>query len=196
LVEEPRPMTATEVMQRAQEKGALLAPTAGRQQSELLGQIITREIDILARAGLLSAPFFDPMPPQLAKRGGNYDVLYQSPLSRAQRAEQAVGLSNTLGILTPIAQVKPDILDVYDWDTITEDLSTEINGLPETWILPPKVVAQIRAQRQQQAQTQQMIDAAPGMTSAAANITKMQQNAAAGGASLPNLTALAGATQQ
>ncbi len=41
LVEAPN-MTATEAMLRAQEKGALLAPTMGRQQSEMLGPMIER----------------------------------------------------------------------------------------------------------------------------------------------------------
>ena len=48
LVEGPA-MTATEVLERAKEKGALLAPTMGRQQSEALGPMIERELDILAR---------------------------------------------------------------------------------------------------------------------------------------------------
>ena len=46
-------MTATEVLERAREKGALLAPTMGRQQSEALGPMIEREIDILVECGLM-----------------------------------------------------------------------------------------------------------------------------------------------
>ena len=38
LIDTPQ-MTATEVLQRAQEKGMLLAPTAGRMQAEFLGQL-------------------------------------------------------------------------------------------------------------------------------------------------------------
>jgi hypothetical protein len=52
LVETPT-MTATEVLERAREKGMLLAPTAGRLQSEWLGPMIEREIILLARQGLL-----------------------------------------------------------------------------------------------------------------------------------------------
>jgi hypothetical protein len=46
-------MTATEVLERTREKGALLAPTTGRQQSKALGPMIEGELEILARAGAL-----------------------------------------------------------------------------------------------------------------------------------------------
>ena len=41
LVQNPQ-MTATEVVERTNEKGILLAPTVGRQQSEYLGPLIDR----------------------------------------------------------------------------------------------------------------------------------------------------------
>jgi hypothetical protein len=50
LVDTPQ-MTATEVLERAREKGMLLAPTAGRLQAEFLGPMIEREITC-SRAGL------------------------------------------------------------------------------------------------------------------------------------------------
>jgi hypothetical protein len=50
LVDNPR-MTATEALIRAQEKGQLLAPTVSRQQSEFLGPLVERELDILGDGG-------------------------------------------------------------------------------------------------------------------------------------------------
>jgi orotate phosphoribosyltransferase-like protein len=108
LVENPR-MTATEALIRAQEKGQLLAPTVGRQQSEFLGPIIERELDILAAAGALP-----PMPRQLARRGGGVKAIYTSPLSRLRRAEDGVAISRTIEQLSPLAQAKPDVMDVFD----------------------------------------------------------------------------------
>jgi hypothetical protein len=182
LVEADRQMTAYEVMQRAQEKGALLAPTAGRQQSELLGPIVQREIEILARAGQLP-----PMPKQLMDAGGEFEINYQSPLARAQKAELAIGLSNTIGILQPIAQVQPDVLDRFDFDTISKDLSLDVNGLPATWLHSDEAMQNIRDGRQQQQQMQQMVQAAPAMSAAAANVAKIQQAAGAGGGTLPGM---------
>lgn len=48
LVDNPQ-MTATEAMLRAQEKGQLLAPTAGRIQAEFLGTLILRKLTLLIR---------------------------------------------------------------------------------------------------------------------------------------------------
>ena len=182
LVQSDREMTAYEVMQRAQEKGALLAPVAGRQQSELLGPIVQREIEILAKAGQLP-----PMPRQLAEVGGEFEINYTSPLARAQKAELAVGLSNTIGLLQPIAQVQPDVLDRFDFDTISKDLSLDVNGLPATWLNSDEAMQAIRNGRQQQIQMQQAVQAAPAMSAAAANVAKIQQAAGAGGGTLPGM---------
>jgi hypothetical protein len=63
LVETPR-MTATEALIRAQEKGMLLTPTMGRQQSEAIGPLIEREIDLLMRHRVLP-----PLPPVMIEAG-------------------------------------------------------------------------------------------------------------------------------
>ncbi|MFT3906830.1 MAG: portal protein [Steroidobacteraceae bacterium] len=68
LAENPQ-MTATQVLEVAQQKGILLAPAMGRQHSEDLGPLIEREIDIAARNGLLPQ-----MPDELAEAGGAYKI--------------------------------------------------------------------------------------------------------------------------
>jgi hypothetical protein len=44
-------MTATEVMQRTEERMRLLGPILGRMEAELLGPIITRVFGIMLRQG-------------------------------------------------------------------------------------------------------------------------------------------------
>lgn len=156
LTENPQ-MTATEVMERTREKGILLAPTLGRQQSERLGPQIEREIDVLAQQGLLP-----PMPPILKEAGASFKVEYDSPLSRAQRAEEASGLMRTLESLINVASVtgNPAPLDHFDWDTITPDLS-DINAVPTKWRLPMDKIQAIRQGRAEQQQQEQMVNAAP-----------------------------------
>src|ERR1035437_1601096 len=63
MTETPQ-MTATEVIERTNEKGILLAPTIGRQQSEYLGPLIMRELSLMVQLGLLP-----PMPRLLLKHG-------------------------------------------------------------------------------------------------------------------------------
>ncbi|NBP16404.1 hypothetical protein EBU95_18800, partial [bacterium] len=90
LIETPN-MTATEVMQRTQEKGQLLAPTMGRKQSEFLGALIEREIDLLSNVGL-----FDGLPQELQSDGDTLDIAYDTEMTRMMRADEGVGIIRTL----------------------------------------------------------------------------------------------------
>lgn len=169
LTENPE-MTATEVMERTREKGILLAPTIGRQQSEYLGPMIDRELDILSRQGLLP-----PQPPMLKSAKGEYKIIYDTPISRAQKADQVAGAMRTLESFTQYAQATgdPSILHLINIDVAGPAIA-EANGVPAAWMNSPEAVMKMRAHVQQQQQAQQAIQAAP----AAAGVIKAQ--AAAG----------------
>ncbi len=151
--------TATEVIERAREKGALLAPTMGRQQTEALGPMIERELDILAREGVLP-----PMPQELLDAAGDYVVMYDSPLSRSMRAEEAGGFLRLIETATLMANATqtPEALDWIDADTAMPELA-EILAVPARWISLPEQVEAKREGRQQQQQVQTMIEAAPAV---------------------------------
>lgn len=170
LVETPQ-MTATEVLERTKEKGILLAPTVGRQQSEYLGPMIERELDLLSRQRLLP-----PQPPELIEAAGEFNIEYESPLSRAQRAEEAAGMARaveeTLAIVN--ATQNPSYLDHYDWDTIIPEMA-EIRGVPERWIASKEKIAALRAERAEQQEIQTAIQAGPSvaaLTKAQASVQK------------------------
>lgn len=156
--------SATEVLELAKEKGFLLAPTIGRQQSEYLDPLIEREMDLLMSQHLL-----DPMPQLLLEARGEYHIEYESPLSRTQRAEEAAGLSRTLEMATSVYNVTQDprVMDVFDWDTAMPELA-DINGMPLRWTKSAQKIEEERAQRQEQAEQAQAVAAAPG----AAALTK------------------------
>lgn len=129
LVDTPQ-MTATEVLERAREKGALLSPTMGRQQSEFLGPMIARELDVLMRQSLLP-----PLPGVLIEAQGEYKIEYDSPLSRAQRAEEAAGISRLMQVAVEVAAntQNPEPLDHFNWDVIIPEMA-DIQGVPERWM--------------------------------------------------------------
>lgn len=158
ILTETNEMTATEVMERTKEKAILLAPTIGRQQSEYLGPLIDREIDILARQGLLP-----PMPPALQEAQGHYKIEYDSPLTRAQRAEEASGLMRTVENALQVvnATQNPEPLDHFNWDIIIPEIS-DIQGVPHRWMNAMDKVMAIRQGRAQQSQMQNMAQVAPG----------------------------------
>lgn len=157
LADNPQ-MTATEVMERTREKGILLAPTLGRVQSEYLGPMIERELDILSSLGVLP-----PMPSELLEAQGDYAVQYESPLSRAQKAEEASGLMRTVETALQIMNVtqNPDVIDHFNLDVIMPELAS-INAVPLSWMNDPKKIESIRKARADQAAAQQQIQAAPG----------------------------------
>lgn len=156
LTESPE-MTATEVLEKVKEKGILLAPTVGRQQSEYLGPMIERELDILSRQGRLP-----PMPRLLKSATAQYKVLYDSPISRTREAEAASGAMHTLQYLGALAQTlqDPSVADVINKDKTAQGIA-RISGMPSEWMNDQKEVDAIRNQRAQQQQIQQNIQAAP-----------------------------------
>jgi hypothetical protein len=170
LVETPT-MTATEVMERAQEKATLLAPVIGRIQSEMLGPLIEREIQILASAGQLPE-----MPPELLEAQGEYKIEYTSPMAKAMRASEGVAIVRTFEAAMSMAQFKPDVLDTFDVDGAMRELA-DINGMPAKLIREPEQVAEMKSARADQQQTQQLLEAAPALSQTAMNLQKLQSTA-------------------
>jgi hypothetical protein len=167
-------MSATEVLERAREKGALLAPAFSRQHSEFLTPIIDREIDILARQGRLPE-----MPPELVEAGGEYEVVYDNPLSRAQKSEPLTALARTIEMITPIAQVDQSVLMNFDFDQISRDIP-EYTGLPGRWIRSKDVVNGMRQQQQAAQQQADLLAAAPVLANIRKTEAEAQQIAQAG----------------
>ena len=161
LVDTPN-MTATEAMLRAQEKGALLAPTASRIEAEFLNPMVERELDILSAAGALP-----PMPEQLMEAGGLFEVEYTSPLERARRAEEGVSILRTFEQLAPLAQVGgPSVFRRFNFDEAAKVLA-DVNGVPSKIMYSDEELEQIKADESQAAELQQILAAAPVAASAA-----------------------------
>jgi hypothetical protein len=174
LAESPQ-MSATEVIERVNEKGILIAPVVGRQGDEYLGPMIDRELNLANEMGLLP-----PLPPILQEAAGDYHVNYTSPLARAARAQEAAGFMRTVETATNIAQATgdPSTLDVFDFDTALPDIAY-IQSVPESWMADPKAVQAKRQARQQAAQQAQQVQAAP------AAAAMMKAHAAQAKAGLP-----------
>lgn len=155
LVETPE-MTATEVMERAKEKAALIAPSIGRQEM-YLSRVIDREMDLAAQQSLLPA-----MPLILKQAGSEYKVKYQSPLAKMRRADEASGLMRLVEQALQIVQSDPSapVMHYFNWDEILPDMA-DISSVPSRWINSQDKVAQLKQAVAQQQQTQDMIQAGP-----------------------------------
>lgn len=173
LMEHPN-MTATQVLELAQQKGMFLGPMVGRMTSEDLGPMTDRELDLLSQQGLLP-----PQPPMLKDAQGEYELEYDNPLARAQKAESVGGTMRTIQWAGEIAKNTGDmsILDNFDYDAIVPDLA-DGNAMPARHLASPEMVAQKRQQREEAAQAQMAKDVLP----AAAGMMKAAPDMMTGGA--------------
>jgi len=170
LTEHPN-MTATQVIELVNEKGILVAPTLGRQETEYLGPLIDRELDVLNYLGLLP-----PMPPRLREAGGEYEVVYTSPLALSQRAQGAGGFMRAVETAKEVVNMTgdPSYLDWANFDVAMPEIA-RMQASPEHWIREDSDIERIRKQRAQAQQQKAQIDALPAqaaMVKAQATVAK------------------------
>jgi hypothetical protein len=166
-------MTATEVVQRNEEKMRLLGPVLGRLQSELLRPLIDRTFAIILRKNL-----FRPVPDFL--NGKDIQIEYVSPLAKAQRSSELQSIMRAIEILGSLSQISP-VFDHINVDNLVDHLA-EIVGVPAKVLNSRAEVNAIREKKQQEAmQAQQM--------------AQLQQIAQAGGQIAPLAKALPGEAQ-
>jgi hypothetical protein len=167
-------ITATEALLKAQEKGELLGPSVGRQQSEMMDPQISRELDLLSKVPRL----LPEMPPELMEAGGVLSTKYTSPLDRLQRAGEGVAMLRHVEAMTPVAQFKPEILNGVNWPKWSRRLA-EIQGVPEDVMEDEEAEAAQNAAEAEAAQMQQLATAAPLAGKAALDIARAQEVAGA-----------------
>jgi hypothetical protein len=137
-IRDPR-MTATQVLELSAQMQRHLAPILGRMNTELLEPIIERVFAIEARAGRLP-----PAPEGLQDH--NIKIDYVSPVARAQQTADARAIIDFSGIVSNLAAVAPDVLDIVDFDEGARELSDAL-GVPPTMI---RDAEQVEARREAQ----------------------------------------------
>ena len=152
LIATNRNMTATEVMQRNEEKMRILGPVLGRLQSELLQPLITRVFNVMLRRKL-----FSPAPQMLQQQ--EIQIEYVSPMALAQKGQELQSIMKALEIFGSISQIVP-VQDWLDESGLVKHVSSTL-GLPAKLIKSDAEVSQMREQKaaeaQQQAEQQQLL---------------------------------------
>ena len=167
LIENPQ-MTATQTLELLNERAIHMAQLAGRIETEALGPMTERELDILARAGQLPE-----MPPELAEAQGEYRIEYTSPMRKAMRSSEAIAIARTMEQVAPMAQVDPSVLDVFDMHAAAREIA-EINGMPAKTMRDEDAMKAMKEQRASEAEAAQLLEAAPMVSQTAANLAKLQ----------------------
>ena len=161
-------MTATEVIQRNEEKMRLLGPVLGRLQSELLKPLIDRTFNIILRNNL-----FAPAPEFLS--GQDIEIEYVSPLAKAQKSTELQSIMRAIEIMGSLSNVAP-VFDHINMDKLVRHLA-DIVGVPQKILKPQN---QLNAERQQAEQQQEEMQ----------QMQQVQQIAEAGGKIAPLAKAL------
>lgn len=143
-------MTATEVVERHEEKLLMLGPVLERLHNELLAPLVELTFSrMLSARGPGGEGMLPPPPPEL--EGQELKIEFVSTLAQAQRAIDVNSIDRWTGSLGVVAQVKPGVLDKFDEDRWAEIYADRLGIDPEL-IVPDDKVAIIRENRAKQQQ--------------------------------------------
>lgn len=167
-------MTAYEIAQRLAEKLEQFTPVFDRRVTEFLNPLLMRVFGLLFRQGKFGVP-----PPSLLVPvdGGKGQALAMpvvaitSRISMALKALQNQAIVNTLSVIQPIAQQRPDVLDNFDMDKMARKLARNY-GMSADLIASLENMGKVRKARAEQMQAQQAADLAQRMSASAADIGK------------------------
>lgn len=141
-------MTATEVLQRTEEKLKLMGPMLGRQQSEFLRPMIDRVFNIMLRRKMLPPP-----PEALREVNGKIEVKYSSLVAKAQRVAEGNNIVRAIQTIAPFVQMDPMVTDNFNGDEAVRIIAS-VYGIPQKMIRDQRSIKQMRegrAQAQQEA---------------------------------------------
>jgi len=132
-------MTIPEIQRRISENMVLLGPTVGRFTQDVLDPIVLRTFGILLEDGAL------PEVPE-AIQDEELDIVYISPLAKAQRETEVYTIESFLGDVAAIAQYKPAALDIVNEDKIVKIIA-RVRGINPELLNSDENVEEIRKAR-------------------------------------------------
>lgn len=155
LLDRPN-MTATEVVERHDEKLLMLGPVIERQFFDLLNPVIERVFGIMDRAGIL------PEPPEEVQ-GEDLKIEYISLLAQAQKLVGTQSINAFLSFVGQAAEIQagaggsPEIIDKIDFDKAVDEYG-DMTGVPPKIIKGDDDVSKIREERRIQMEQQMLLD--------------------------------------
>lgn len=153
--------TATEVAARKEEKLIQLGPVLERFEKEFLDPAIKRVFNIMQRASIaqwrVGKDGLLPRPPDSLK-GVVLQAEYVSMLAEAQKAVTTTAVERWLAQVGSMAGIDPTVYDNVAKDEVVDGYG-EMLGVPQRFIVDPKKVTKVRAQRAKDQQQQQQMQA-------------------------------------
>ena len=165
-------MTATEVLQRAQEQATLMTPTTSRREKEFLGPMIEVELDLAFKQGDMP-----PMPEELveAMSAGDveFSIEYESPIRRAQNADDGTAVLRVLQSAASLQAFDPTVKNMINANRTLEILG-DVWGAPVDMFNTPEEKAVMDMNDAQAKQAQLMLEAAPLIGKSAKDLAQAQ----------------------
>ena len=162
LTENPN-QSATESLIKADEKGQILGPIGSNLQAGL-HDLMERELGIMERKRAFAPDSAFRVPSSL--QGKEFTPKFTSPLDRARRANEVLGIQRTLevvGMALQIAEANPEkamgIVNRLDFAEILR-VVREVTGAPASMLLGDNDFNQINDRQMQQMQMQQAMSVA------------------------------------
>ena len=139
-------MTATEVIQRRQDRLMALAPFTTRVQEELLGPVIGRTLRLAIEKGALEEP-----PEEI--RGGNIKIEYVSPLAISQKSSRLQAFQIWINAMLPLFQFDQSMVASINTENVPAFLAEALN-VPLELVRDSDGVASKKQEMEQLAQLQ------------------------------------------
>ena len=139
-------VTATEVLDRRERRQQVTGPSVTRIIADVLEPGVESGWMMMFRAGEFGRP------PDGLLAAERLRAVFLSTLARQQRMAALRSLQDGMAVLTPMFEVRPEMLDHYDFDAIARDVPDDM-GVPRKWLTEEDEVEEtrrLRAQRQQQ----------------------------------------------
>lgn len=144
--------TATQVLEMVAKQGILVAPYAGRYETEKEGPRVARELEEALRHGQI-----EELPPEVREAGAWPLPNLDNPLAKMARAQEAAGLTRLIETLAPMAQADPQVFDVIDTDKAAIGVADVLN-VRASWLRDPEAIAAIRKGRSDAQMAQQGVE--------------------------------------
>lgn len=148
-------MTATEIIERQQEKSVMLSPYISIMNTEFFDSIIDRVFQIEYNAGRLPE-----IPPVLYEFvGQEIEIEYMGPLAQAQkRLFETSGIVRSLQVSAPVMEMFPETKDKIDADKLIAVL-LESQGMPAKVLRSDEEVEVLREMRAKAIEQQRALEA-------------------------------------
>lgn len=165
-------VTATAIAELHEEKLIALGPLLEGLGGDLLTPLIEATFHYMQEAEILPEA-----PESIVSRP--IKVEFIGLLAQAQKAVGLAAIERTIGFAGSLAQIAPEALDKIDADAAMDEFAEQV-GPPPGIIRTNDAANEIRSQRAQREQQQQIVEAAQPMAQAAKLISEANERGAAG----------------